>query len=655
MIKSNRSERGIVYIRKSVQGDKLSPLTQLEWAMQEAHYHSVEMNASEQMLEEMLRIRASHEGDIYIDIGISGAKMQRPGFDAFLKRAIGDKSITHCFIYMQDRLARPNDPAEAILIENQLRRAGKTVVFSDKELKPLGHGEADIINHLLSALAYHGAGQDLKKLAERIVTCQAKLANDGYWTGGRPPYGFVRILVGPDNNEIRELENGERVRQAGCHVRIKPKDTDKIETWLEIIEMRAKNRWGMKRIANELNRRGIPSPDAGRMRHDRYGQAYEVSGKWSPSTLSSLLRNRAIIGQLSWGVHSEGAHRRIGKDGPRCLLDSDITESGRLRVILNPESMQVIRPAGYEPLMPIDIFEEMQKSLKARGKSQRGSTRSPDPYRYPLAGNIVDASPGCGWPMYGRKPGKTRKYVCGQYTATGGCACEHNTIPVDWLNRTVLDSVRQAVLMGELRAEIEKRVRAIAEAAANTQQDDKGLARATSELASLEAKCAQAQKNMANASDPRVFNAVQEIFLDLDSQATEKCREVETLGRKSSSQSEPSVEQQIEQAMSLLDDLGQLAEHGGQPELKQLFDALDVRVWAWFKKVPEGKRLLNKLDRGLITTGNATWPIEPYNGPRNGSAVKKRKKADIKKPEPIRSLDRADSDSSHKGNRGDWI
>lgn len=91
-----------------------------------------------------------------------------------------------------------------------------------------------------------------------------------------------------------------------------------------------------------------------------------------------------------------------------------------------------------------------------------------------------------------------------------------------------------------------------------------------------------------------------------------------------------------------------------QPEFNQLFDALDVRVWAKFEKVRQGKRLLNKFDSGLITTGNAPWPIEPYNGPRNGSSAKKRKKADIKKSEPIRSFDRADSDSSQKANRGDW-
>ena len=161
----------------------------------------------------------------------------------------------------------------------------------------------------------------------------------------------MRILVGLDDSEIRELENGERVRQSGCHVRIKPKDPEKIKTWLWIIQMHLEKGWGVKRIANELNRRGVRSPDAGRTHRDRYGHVHEVSGKWSSGTISSLLRNQAIIGNLTWGVRSEGAHRRIGKDGPRGLLDSDFTKSGRPRVIRNSRDLQVTRPAGYEPLM----------------------------------------------------------------------------------------------------------------------------------------------------------------------------------------------------------------------------------------------------------------------------------------------------------------
>ena len=397
MTKGDRAQRGIVYIRKSVQGDKLSPQTQLGWAIREAQRRGVAVDASEPVLEEMLRARASHRGDIYMDVGISGAVLRRPGFDAFYGRALSDKALTHLFIHRRDRLARPEDPAEAMVIEGALRRAGKTLIFSDKELKPLEHGESDVTGAVLSVVDYHEAREYLKILAERIVACQARLAEDGYWTGGRPPYGFGRFLVDADGTEIRELEEGERVRQPGCHVRIRPNDDDKIEIWLGIVQMHIEQRWGIKRIANELNRRGVRSPDAGRTRRDKCGHVHEVSGKWSLGTISALLRNQAIIGNLTWGTRSEGAHRRIGKDGPRALLDSDFTESGRPRVIRNSRDLQVTRPAGYAPLMCPEKFEQVQATLDARGRSQRGTTRSPDPYRYPLAGRIFDATPGCAW------------------------------------------------------------------------------------------------------------------------------------------------------------------------------------------------------------------------------------------------------------------
>jgi hypothetical protein len=87
-----------------------------------------------------------------------------------------------------------------------------------------------------------------------------------------------------------------------------------------------------------------------------------------------------------------------------------------------------------------------------------------------------------------------------------------------------------------------------------------------------------------------------------------------------------------------------LAEYADGPALKQLFEALNVRVWAKFKKVQKGKRLLNKFNRGLITTGNAPWPIKPYNGPRNGSSANKK---------PARSTDRPGSNSLHKVHRGE--
>jgi len=653
MCKENATKRGIIYIRKSVQGEELSPQAQLRWAVKEAERLGVYVDASESQLGEMLKARASHQGDIYVDIGISGAEMQRPGFDAFRKRATEDEAVSHLFVQMRDRLARPEDPVDGIGIENELRHAGKTLVLSGKELAPLARGEVNIGDLVTAAIDYHSAGQDLKKLAERIVGCQRNLAEGGYWTGGRPPYGFVRVLVGPDGKEIRKLKEGERVRQRGCHVRIKPGDQEKIETWLRIIEMHVKNGWGIKRIANELNRQGIPSPDAGRVRHDRYGNAHEVSGKWAPNTVGSLLRNPAIAGCLTWGTRSEGAHRRIGEDGPRILVESDYAESGRPRVIRNPQELRVTKSMGYDPILAPEAFKELQESLEARGKSQRGTTRSSDPYRYLFAGRIFDVSPDCGWPMYGRKRGKVLKYVCGQYMATAGDACEHNTIAVEWVSTTVLEAVRQAVLMGERRLELENRIRAIAEASASKRDEDDRLDRVTAELTGLEAQVDQAKRNLALAGDEKTFAAVQEVFRDLSARLEEKRREVESLRQEVVEEPDFPVEQRVERAMALLDDLDKLDEHAHGPEFKRLIEVLDVRVWPEFKKVRQGKRLLNKFATGLITTGDAPWPIEPYSGPRNGSAG--RTKADTKNREPAGPEGPTGSKSYNKVHRGDWI
>src|SRR5581483_3741199 len=118
----------------------------------------------------------------------------------------------------------------------------------------------------------------LRKHAERVITAKMALAKGGYWTGGRAPYGFVRVLVDAQDNVLEELADGKHVRQQGCHVRVMPKDEAKIAVWILILELKRKG-WGASRIAKHLNELGIPSPDAGRTRTD-HGVKHLVSGKW---------------------------------------------------------------------------------------------------------------------------------------------------------------------------------------------------------------------------------------------------------------------------------------------------------------------------------------------------------------------------------------
>ena len=112
-------------------------------------------------------------------------------------------------------------------------------------------------------LEYNEAGTFCEQLAERMILTHKSLAAKGFSTGGSPPYGHVRALFNPDGKLVEILTQGRTVRQEGYHVRWIPGDDEenraKIKTWIYILEEYTAGR-GAKRIANQLNRAGIPSP-----------------------------------------------------------------------------------------------------------------------------------------------------------------------------------------------------------------------------------------------------------------------------------------------------------------------------------------------------------------------------------------------------------
>ena len=71
------------------------------------------------------------------------------------------------------------------------------------------------------------------------------------------------------------------------------------------------------------------------------------------------------------------------------------------------------------------------------------------------------------------------------------------------------------------------------------------------------------------------------------------------------------------------------------------------------KKGKQGKRTINRISHGLLTTGGAPWPIKPYAGPRSGSTGKT--KIDTNDREPNGPKDPLGSKSYNKVHRGDWI
>lgn len=372
----------LVYLRRSSDKQESSLETQFKWVRTEVQKRGFEFDFTEANLEYMLANKISRHGCVCLDDAITGADLERPGLLELIDESLTNKSVSHIFVFMRDRFGRPEDPISMVVIERQLLAAGVTLIFSDAIASPSKDGDdVDLMKILEPLLAYFASGKFLKVHAQRMICAFLHLASHGYRTGGNPPYGFARFLVGSDGAKIQELPKGMLIRQAGCHVKIFPKDEAKIATWIMILELKSQG-WGTKRIAQRLNSLGIPSPGAGTVRTD-HGCKHVVSGKWGHNAIAELCRNRAIIGIQDIGRRSEGAHRRFGPDGPRPLNDKDRRADRKPKVIVNSPEVIVSRPIGFEPKFATDLFQGIQDQMDERSRNQRGVPRAKDPAKYP--------------------------------------------------------------------------------------------------------------------------------------------------------------------------------------------------------------------------------------------------------------------------------
>ncbi|GMU34732.1 MAG: hypothetical protein AMXMBFR20_26040 [Planctomycetia bacterium] len=607
--------RGLVYLRRSTTRQEISLAQQLEWAIRKAQEHGVQLDAGIDDLVVISKTKQNCKGAIFLDDGITGADLERPGLSQFIAEAISRKEVSHVFVHDPDRFARPEDPLEAVKLQQQLQRAGITVVFSNQIAGPISKGQSCTGESILALINYSESGQFLQKLALRITETKLSLAKGGFWTGGRPPYGFVRVLVDASGNEILELEEGTRIRREGCHVRIKPRDQGKINDWIRILKWYHNEKRGIKWIAAELNRLGIPSPDAGRKRTDAAGR-HMVSGSWSHRTVQHLIKNPAIIGILRYGTKSEGAHRRHGPSGARLLEESDTRADGSPKTILNSPESFIEHPAGYDGLIDKDFFDQCQKIAEERGRSQRGVSRTRDLARYPLAMRVFDMTDGCGHPMYARTSGNRSLYVCGRYLKSGGAECEHNSVDGGALTDFIVNLLYQLVSRCGGRAALKKELEKLAfqEAEKSPTREIQRQTHLERELKSSQEELRQIEENLARAPNEKTFNIILAKHEDQEKRIRKLKVELEHENATANRAKDFDPSAEVDRALALFDRLDVIeSDRTARMNLRETIDEIDMKIGLYFKDGLKGtKRKIRVLKSGIVVTGGQLLPVRPY-------------------------------------------
>ena len=366
--------RGLFYTRDSEGHSDLAPPQYVAWARREAARLGVAFAGTPETMEAMIARGVPAEGDLFIDYGISGNVLSRPGFDAFRSRALQDPAVSHLFVPRRDRIARPDNPLDALTLELELRSAGLTLVFMDRSIAPLPRGRRIELADLLTGLIdYDASGRFRRDLAEKLIHAKIRLAGSGYSIGGEPVYGFRRWLCAADGTRRRELEPGEVVKMAGHHVIWLPTAEGELAVVHRILDLIETT--PAARIARLLNDEGIPSPKAGRTRR-RGGVEASNSGLWTQNTVKNIATHPLLVAVCEYGRRAMGDQLRLTPTGPRPLADGDYGPDGRPRSIANPPDGTIRTPASFLPLIPQERHAAIRDILEGRGRHLKGKART---------------------------------------------------------------------------------------------------------------------------------------------------------------------------------------------------------------------------------------------------------------------------------------
>ena len=300
-------------------------------------------------------------------------------------------------------------------------------------------------------------------------------------------------------------------------------------------------------------------------------------------------------------------------DGPRLLTDADRLDESRTRVVMNDPTVRITAPIGTEARFDEARWEEIQRKTEERGRTQRGIPRARDPSRYPLSCRLVDLTEGCGSILYGLQNGGRSLYKCGRYMKTEGAECASNAVDAEAMLRFTLRTLRQLVdRRGDrdrLRALLEER--ALRDRADPSAAPDVLGVALTAPLAELQSQLEVVSRRMAKEDDDARYEAIAREYDRLHREVRSIEAALKSERRASAPGRDAPVQDEVEAAMSLLDDIQRItSDEEARAEINPLLEVLGVRVGLTFGASIKGKkRAVRRLLGGVIAFGGVPLPV----------------------------------------------
>ena len=402
----------------------------------------------------------------YVDDAISGTfTLKRKAFLQMIADAERPcRKFDSIIVYDVKRFGRV-DNDEAGYYRHRLKMHGVQVFYVSENFN--GDGTDD----LLRPVKQWQARQESKDLSKVTIRGLLSKAETGHWMGGVPAYGydllyescdsqFLHILrFMPDGTKqmldkkqtlVRTLDRGERLSiSKKDHATLILSSADRVELARRIFKMYAEIGKGFKSITYTLNDEGISTP-----RGPEWSHIY--SGKWSASTIRSIIVNPIYAGDMVWNRRTDARFHRISNGQ---TVDRESIHGHRL--VPNDKTDWIIVRDAHPAIISRRLFQLAKDrldnniaSIEQRGMDPRlkthGKTWNGRRCRFILSGLMKCSL--CGSRYQGLKIAKgklnmdgtrtiTYYYGCGGYISKGKSICQMNTIPQKELEKMIIDAV----------------------------------------------------------------------------------------------------------------------------------------------------------------------------------------------------------------------
>lgn len=286
---------------------------------------------------------------------------------------------------------------------------------------------------LITCVDGHANEKYLDDLSNRTLGGQIQNIKHGFLAGQEAPYGYDRMYVDQDGNPKVRVRNGEGYakHKSWRSILVPSDDPEIVERVRWIFRTYVTTNLGMRGIADELNRQGIPSPRG---------------NTWHQGTIRAILNRRTYTGDLIWNVKREGKHYHCsnGKATPRPRAE---VREDTPQVLTNDPTDWLVIEQSHEPLIAKELYEQAQARMSQKRHEKSPKSRVAQAY---LLSGLVRCGH-CGAKMHGqcqtrRKNGKVyrwRRYICSTYVCKGASQCNHNFVRADDVERTIVDILAQ--------------------------------------------------------------------------------------------------------------------------------------------------------------------------------------------------------------------